>query len=1058
MPFLVNGVNVDLKIDSGADANVISMQNYLAVSNGDIQLPAPAKTSSVQLMDFGGNEIRCAGHVTATIATSKTSQKLLEMFYVATSRPQSVLSFATATKLGVLTIKSTILEIKSSGSFPTMPIEPVRLRIDKEVAPRICIYNNIPAALEPFVNDHWDTLERQGVIEPVPDTPQWLSRVDVVPKKGGAHRIIIDMRPANKAIARKYYPMPNPDQLITKIRGAKYFAKLDMKSAYHHVMLHPDSRYVTAFMTNKGARQFTRLPFGINCAPEIFQQIMDHTFRGLQGVLVYLDDVLIYAPDKKSLEERRKAVMEIVRKNNLTLNQDKCVKEATTVEFLGSMLSENGCMPVPERIDGIGDFSTPRTYAELRQFIGLVNYIAKHLYDVSTTMEPMRRLLDGDARKLKGARLLEEWGAEQHQAFLATKRTVAENILERGYFDFGHLTKITTDASPVGIAAIITQTDPVTQNERVIACTSRSLTKTERKYPQTQREALAIVWSIDKFSYYLIGSHFTLVTDHEPMKFIFGNGARRMNKRAMTRAESWAMKLGQYEFDVEVIKSKDNVVDCLSRCPATHTRRALESTTPKCIQIAMVWTITTTPIDMIRRSASLTPEELKEATACDPRLQEVIQAVDGDRDWKTVAEFSRFQKELRHTDGIIWRGDRTVVPEKLRTKTMVVAHRSHPGMSTTKHLLRKYVWWPGMDRDVEGFIKACSICIKLSSSDPPEPLKMSNFPQGPWQDLAIDFWSGGDSDHKVLVIADYYSKAVRAELMRETTSEATIKALEKVFNEWGWPKSIKHDNGPQLISDEFRGWMISNDIKSLATTPRNAQENGLVERHMKGVTRAFAIAKLEKRQPGEILTQYVSDYNSWPHTVTQLAPRDVLMGRIVKTRFPLSESSMPYDFSDTARERDRKFKTKKKTDEDKKRRAKISDVKVGDIVYIRNHDRRSKTDPNFLSAKHEVTARSGGRLTLQSLKDNSRKLRKTIDVKKVPENEHDGLGAPSTEQQNGPGMATNQVPATTMVVQPTTASLKAQLGTTRPQRERRPPKQFSLLEMTEQTGNSQTDN
>lgn len=109
--------------------------------------------------------------------------------------------------------------------------------------------------------------------------------------------------------------------------------------------------------------------------------------------------------------------------------------------------------------------------------------------------------------------------------------------------------------------------------------------------------------------------------------------------------------------------------------------------------------------------------------------------------------------------------------------------------------------------------------------------------------------------------------------MKTTTSDSTIGMLEKMFNEWGWPRSIKHDNGPQLVSEPFRQWMRRNDIESLATTPRNAQENGLVERHMKGVTRSFAIAKIEGRRPEDALKQYISDYNPWPHTVTQLAPR-----------------------------------------------------------------------------------------------------------------------------------------------------------------------------------------
>lgn len=1003
MAFLVNGVITHLKVDSGADANVISLENYNAIAKGDKRLGPPREVGNWKLLDFNGNEIGCAGQVTTTIAASAEGKRLVETFFVATSRSQSVLSYETATKLGVLVMNKTILQLEAGETFPSIPMEPIQLEIDTNVQPRVCVYNSIPAALESFVDEHWDELERQGIIEPLQGAPRWLSRVDVVPKKDGTYRVIIDMRPANKAIRRRYYQMPNPDHTTTRVRFAKRFSKYDFTSAYFHVLLHPASRYITAFMTSKGPRQFTRLPFGINCAPEIFQQVMDHLFGGLPGVIVYLDDLLVFAPDQETLKERCEMVMEVIKENNLTLNEGKCIHDVAEIEFLGAILSESGCKPAPERIDGITNFPKPQTYAQLREFIGLVNYIAKHLYNISTTMEPMRRLLEGNTKELKGARCLDNWSPDQDQAFRATKEQVANNILERGYFDPKHPTSITTDASPVGLAAIVTQNDPKNGEERVIACTSRSLTKTERKYPQTQREAKAIAWSIPKFDFYLIGIRFTLITDHEPMKFIFGRNARNLNKRALNRAENYALTLSQYEFDVEIIRSKQNMADCLSRCPAPITAADRDKRNNRNNGTAVIGSLTVT--DEIRKGACLSLKEIAEATATDVQLQEVVKALADEIDWKEIPDFSRFKDELHLADGIIWRLGRAIVPQQLRKKAMGVAHRSHPGMSTTKHLLRKFVWWPMIDRHVEEFIKTCDTCIKLSASDPPEPLVMSSFPEEPWQDIALDFWSGSETDKKVLVIADYHSRAIRAEVLRETTSEATIKALEKVFGEWGWPSTMKHDNGPQLVSNEFLSWLEANGIESRPTTARNAQENGLVERHMKGITRAFAIAKIEKRNAEETLKQYVADYNSWPHSVTRVAPRDVLAGRVVKTRLPLQrmeENDESSNIKAQIRKRDQKFKIKKKTAEDARRRAKFSTLKVGDQVYLRDHEQRNKIDQRFLDTKHEITARSGGRLTLKSLLDNSIKIRKTVDVKLVPENLHDGSGAPKTEPQ---GMA-----------------------------------------------------
>lgn len=1049
MPFLVNGVQVEMKVDSGADVNVMSLRCFHKISQGSTRLLELDENTHTELLDYGGNEIKCAGCVTTTIARPSSEAKFLETFFVAASRPQSVLSYATSTKLGVLKLTSTVMRIEAVSPFPVMPIEPIKLQIDESVPPRVVIYNNIPAALEQVVEEHWDTLECRNVIEPVPGNPKWLSRVDIVPKKDGGNRIIIDMRPPNKAIARRYYPMPNPDHVLSRLRNAKCFAKKDFKSAYHHVPLHQDSRYVTAFMTSKGPRQFTRLPFGLNCAPEIYQEIMDNLFRGLDGVIVYLDDILVYAPDPETLKIRLEAVEKVAKENNMTLNEEKCVDEATSIEFLGVLLTSEGCEPLPERVNAIKNFPTPQTYGQLREFIGMVTYIAKHLWHISTIMSPLQEPLKGEAHKLKGGKLLEFWGPEQIEAFEETKRAVADDILRRGFFDPSHETRITTDASPVGIAAIVTQIDTTIpeedRNERVIACTSRSLTQTERKYPQNHREALAAVVGMEKNCYYLLGTQFTLVTDYEPLKFIFSTDAKRVSKRVMNRVELFGSRIAQYDFKVEVIRSKENMADIPSRNPATDPMRTFCSAAPRCTTTAEVATITFAPDEMLRQNSALTPEELREATAEDLQLQAVIEALSGRSEWNPeVAEFSRFKADLFFVDNLLLRGCRVVVPTKLHTKAMRVAHRSHPGMSTTKHLLRKFVWWLGMDRMIEEFIKTCTTCIRLSANNPPEPMLMSDFPKGPWQNLAIDFWSGSETDPKVLVVADYYSKAIKTKIMRDTTSEATILALEELFDELGWPQSIKHDNGPQLISDMFRGWLRANDITSWPTTPRNAQENGLVERHMRGITRAFAIARIEKTKPEAALHQYVRDYNSWPHTVTQLAPRDVLMGRIVKSKLPLLDGmEKHHSFDNIARQRDLEFKAKKKQKEDKKRRARISNLKVGDKVFIRNHDRRLKTDPNFLSEKFQITARSGGRLTLKSLVNDRKILRKTVDAKLVPVNEHDGMGAPDELDDEQ-----TEVPKDPDSLQPQPTPPK-QTTKVYPQRNRVPKKQFSLLETQE---------
>uniref|UniRef100_A0A182NV09 Reverse transcriptase domain-containing protein n=1 Tax=Anopheles dirus TaxID=7168 RepID=A0A182NV09_9DIPT len=112
----------------------------------------------------------------------------------------------------------------------------------------------------------------QEIIEPVTGPPEWISPMVVVPKGKDDIRLCINMRYPNQAIQREHYPLPMIDTLLNKLKGAKYFSKLDITSAFYHIELHHQSRGITTFMTSRGLMRFRRLMFGINCAPEIFQR------------------------------------------------------------------------------------------------------------------------------------------------------------------------------------------------------------------------------------------------------------------------------------------------------------------------------------------------------------------------------------------------------------------------------------------------------------------------------------------------------------------------------------------------------------------------------------------------------------------------------------------------------------------------------------------------------------------------------------------------------------------------------------------------------------------
>ena len=278
--------------------------------------------------------------------------------------------------------------------FPFVPIQPVELTIDKDAQGVQVIYNKIPLAHEEAVQEYFNRLEDIGVIEPMHGDLKFLSRVEVVPKdKGKKIRVVIDHRKANQAVERHFYPMPNRESLLAKLHGAKWFTKLDLKEAFHHILIHENSRHVFGFMTKKGPRQFCRLPFGASIAPEVFQKSMDDIFRSCNSTLVYLDDILIYAPTKEELWKNQAEVLKLIKHNNLTLNIEKCEYGVSTVTFLGAKISESGIDPDKDKISAIVEFSIPTSIMELRSFLGLVTYIAPHIPNLATIADPLRILI-----------------------------------------------------------------------------------------------------------------------------------------------------------------------------------------------------------------------------------------------------------------------------------------------------------------------------------------------------------------------------------------------------------------------------------------------------------------------------------------------------------------------------------------------------------------------------------------------------------------------------------------------------------------------------------------
>lgn len=188
--------------------------------------------------------------------------------------------------------------------------------------------------------------------------------------------------------------------------------------------------------------------FGITCAPEIFQKIMEQILCGCRGCLVFIDDILIYGSDQKEHDVHLAAVKQALMANEVTLNESKCIYSKNGLKFLGHNLSANGITPDVDKLESIRNFREPRTGEEVRSFLGLVNYVGKFIPDLATVTNPLRILTKKDQTFI--------WGTEQQEAFIKLKESMA-NSITLGFYDVDDRTQLIADASPVGLGAVLLQ-------------------------------------------------------------------------------------------------------------------------------------------------------------------------------------------------------------------------------------------------------------------------------------------------------------------------------------------------------------------------------------------------------------------------------------------------------------------------------------------------------------------------------------------------------------------------------------------------------------------------
>ena len=364
----------------------------------------------------------------------------------------------------------------------------------------------------------------------------WVTPAVFVPKPNKDEvRICVDMRCANEAIQREKLPIPTVDEVLEEMNGSTVFTKLDMNMGFHQIELEEESRDITTFSAGDSLFRYNRLRFGVNSAPEQYQNIVRQTIADCPGATNIADDIVVHG---KTTEEHDRNLITLLHRSqerNLTLNKDKCKIGMNQIVFMGLLLNKHGVGPTEEKVRAVRETEPPTNVAELRSFLGLITFSSRLLPNLATTAEPLRKLTRQDTKW--------KWGREENEAFEALKRQLAEASM-MAFYDKNAPTEVATDASPVGVGAILVQEQQGVK--RAVAFASCSLSEVERRYSQTEKGALAVVWGGERFSLCLLGlESFQLVTDCKALEVIYGP-----KSKPSARVERWVLRLMPFKYTV----------------------------------------------------------------------------------------------------------------------------------------------------------------------------------------------------------------------------------------------------------------------------------------------------------------------------------------------------------------------------------------------------------------------------------------------------------------------------------------------------------------------------
>jgi RNase H-like domain found in reverse transcriptase/Reverse transcriptase (RNA-dependent DNA polymerase)/Integrase zinc binding domain len=685
-------------------------------------------------------------------------------------------------------------------------------------------------------------------------------------KPGGGVRICQDYRGLNNVTIKNRYPLPLIRETLDALCNAKVYTKLDIIAAFNKLRIAEGHEWKTAFITRFGLFESLVMPFGLCNAPASFQHYINHTLHDLldKTCTAYLDDVLVYSANRKNHRNHVREVVQRLIEAGLQIDINKCEFETTKTKYLGLIISPGGIQMDPVKVKTIHNWLPPLNLKDLQKFLGFANFYRRFIRDFSKISAPLNELLKKNVPW--------HWGNEQQDAFHHLKTAFATAPV-LAMFDYTRRTILETDASDWASGGVLSQYDD-DGILRPVAYFSSKHSAPECNYEIYDKELLAIIKALEEWRPELQGvpDPFAIVTDHKNLEYFTST------KALSQRQVRWSEFLSQFNFRI-VYRPGSRAVrpDALSRKPGDRPAKTdlnddriknrlrtvlpAERFDPDVLQELLQEAnrkedLLAAPIDVILPAMDKPIDDLIDQAYA--RSDLAITMLSALRDPLVKRWPKALRKELRIPiidckvmENRIYYRDKLFAPpdDELRTQILYRTHSSgpagHPGRVKTLDLIARDYWWPRMSKDVEEYVKACELCVRIKASRvaPPGFLQPLPVPFRAWSDISVDYITPlpvceRDSrryKHILVVVCRLTKMRHFIPVTGLSAEELADIFINRIYCLHGAPDNIISDRGTQFVSEFWHHLSERLGVRLRHSSSFHPETDGQTERVNSGV-------------------------------------------------------------------------------------------------------------------------------------------------------------------------------------------------------------------------------